>query len=483
MFAMKLLLQLLSVCFVALFSATLFADEPGKKGLTEAEEIERQEELKLLAELTEPERKMYLAVKKSQLEFVEWSTKLSEADAASIIPLVKFVNENRATLRQEFMYALSGQLFQLKKIEDSIFWFYTAQYQGRLFLELLDQEKSPANGPEANGSAVLYRLLEQYLGTELNEYVADDFVKYEQTLSKVLAEGKVIPNFAKIFPEVHFIAQDQWAKSNEKIGQGLAKLIEHFKAETLKNLGKPKKPGSLGTPERALTDAISNKEVAIAKRLIEAGASPNAQNRDGDSVLHLAMIHDDQASYSALLAHGADLHLPDALGFIGIHCAAQSEHPFYLREALAHGGEADFPIQADVPIQGQYNAGKTPLFSAIERKRTESVRLLIAAGAHVNHQDADGDTPVLVAVRSSMYAEAQLLLERGADPKRANKAGDTILNSRWFDPQNPPSFDSELENKAYDSLYEYLLKKGHRPAPNSNTKKPRPSRFFAPIEP
>jgi ankyrin repeat protein len=186
---------------------------------------------------------------------------------------------------------------------------------------------------------------------------------------------------------------------------------------------------------------------------------------------------------SALLARGADLQLHDELGYIGIHCAAEHEDPFYLKEALAHGGKADFPIQADVPVQGGFNAGKTLLFSAITRKRPESVRLLIAAGADINHQEEEGNTPVFVAVRSSMYAEAQLLIERGADPKRANKAGDTILNSRWFDPQNPPSFDSELENKAYDSLYEYLLKKGHRPAPNSNTKKPRPSRFFAPIEP
>jgi len=64
----------------------------------------------------------------------------------------------------------------------------------------------------------------------------------------------------------------------------------------------------------------------------------------------------------------------------------------------------------------------TPLLMAIFRNQTESVRLLLVAGADTNVVSSEGDTPLRWCVENNCYNMASILLHCGAT-KTINSAG------------------------------------------------------------
>lgn len=76
--------------------------------------------------------------------------------------------------------------------------------------------------------------------------------------------------------------------------------------------------------------------------------------------------------------------------------------------------------------------GESPLHMAVSRGATQTCRLLIDAGANVDHQDGKQRTPLLQAVVSAQYTPATaelapMLLVAGANPNLADKDDETPL--------------------------------------------------------
>jgi ankyrin repeat protein len=111
------------------------------------------------------------------------------------------------------------------------------------------------------------------------------------------------------------------------------------------------------------------------RRLLEAGADPNARNESASTALMWAV--DDPAKTRLLLEHKADAN-------------ARSEN------------------------------GRTPLLIAADRFGAAPVlKLLLDAGAHVNFAGLRGSTALGEAASIADEAAFRLLLDRGADPKTA----------------------------------------------------------------
>lgn len=146
---------------------------------------------------------------------------------------------------------------------------------------------------------------------------------------------------------------------------------------------------SVHSLNEALVAAVTMGQLPEVKRLLTAGASPNAA-RKNEPVLTIAVDRDFQDIAVALLAAGAAVNAFDDFYFTAFHVAILKKN-FYLADVLLQAG-------ADI------NAQRNPGFSS-------------AALHQAIHAD----------VRDGGIARILYLLDRGADPKVASQLGSGFL--------------------------------------------------------
>ena len=96
-----------------------------------------------------------------------------------------------------------------------------------------------------------------------------------------------------------------------------------------------------------------------------------------------------------------------------LELAASADNSDYLLLLLEYGGNPNLMIG---------NGTRSLINQAVIYNQTENVRLLIEAGADMDHEDFSGKTPMMTAANFNNYEIVYLFLEKGADP--------TII-SRW----------------------------------------------------
>ncbi|RME28189.1 MAG: hypothetical protein D6806_03330 [Deltaproteobacteria bacterium] len=182
----------------------------------------------------------------------------------------------------------------------------------------------------------------------------------------------------------------------------------------------------------ALCKAIEAKDLGKIDELIAQGADVNARGRGNMTPLLWAFPGGEEV-FRRILEHGADPNVKltekiypfyawDSVTFLAAgpspsHACIFHDIPMdnYLELVLEHGG--------DPQIENGY--GRTPLFSAVTafENSEKRIRLLLEAGADINHQDRFGDTPAMFAERHRRYDSLLVLLEAGADLRLVNKSG------------------------------------------------------------
>uniref|UniRef100_A0A663FBS1 Uncharacterized protein n=1 Tax=Aquila chrysaetos chrysaetos TaxID=223781 RepID=A0A663FBS1_AQUCH len=209
---------------------------------------------------------------------------------------------------------------------------------------------------------------------------------------------------------------------------------------------------------------------------------------DGDTALHLAVIHEHEAFLDSILQYtgGTEyLDLQNDLGQTALHIAVILGLSGFVRKLRAAG--AGLCVQerggahaaaprlprgtpglrppsartlpdppATHPSAPPPPAGYTPLHVAVLRKDLEMVELLLSAGADLNKAEPScGRSPLHLAVEAQSPEVAECLLRAGADPAARMYVGYTPLYSarhrpdprlpqllRDFGAQEPPG-DSE----------------------------------------
>jgi ankyrin repeat protein len=157
--------------------------------------------------------------------------------------------------------------------------------------------------------------------------------------------------------------------------------------------------------DRALIAAAYANRLEDAKRLIAAGADVNRQDRTGQSAYLIATSEGYVELLRLTLANGADVHSTDSYNGTGLIRAADRGHVEIVRELL----------KTPIKLDHVNRLGWTALLEAIilgngGPGHTETVRLLVAAGADVNLPDRSGRTP-LDHARERGYGRIQALLE------------------------------------------------------------------------
>ncbi|XP_037227805.1 NF-kappa-B inhibitor beta [Falco rusticolus] len=197
------------------------------------------------------------------------------------------------------------------------------------------------------------------------------------------------------------------------------------------------------------------------------------QNDLGQTALHIAVILGLSGFVRKLRAAGAGLCLQERGGHTALHLACREGRRGCARHLL--GTPPAPPARHQEEARAQLDSvnydGYTPLHVAVLRKDLEMVELLLSAGADLNKAEPScGRSPLHLAVEAQSPEVAECLLRAGADPAARMYVGYTPLYSarhrpdprlpqllRRFGAQDPPgdSDDSPDEGEGDNSDEEY----------------------------
>eukprot|EP00053_Salpingoeca_punica_P024015 m.12062 g.12062 ORF g.12062 m.12062 type:complete len:424 (+) comp6064_c0_seq1:125-1396(+) len=164
--------------------------------------------------------------------------------------------------------------------------------------------------------------------------------------------------------------------------------------------------------------------LAAVEKLLAAGASVNATDKDGNSALYYAVTAPwfTPDIVRALLAAGADAKLINKAQESLLHVSTTDEVVTEL--LLAAGADAN----------AKNKSGQTPLFSATDGLMAD---MLLAAGAQARVADEDGQTPLHIAATMGRLDVVTVLLAAGADIDAADNHGDTAtINAACYASSN-----------------------------------------------
>jgi len=188
-----------------------------------------------------------------------------------------------------------------------------------------------------------------------------------------------------------------------------------------------------------LWTASLNGSAAMVRRLLQAGANPNAALLLGETPLMVASRSGNPDVVSQLLAKGANVNARAARGQTALMWAVAQKHPDVVALLLSHRADVHARSESWRQMEAvsphgapEYNreipyGNNTPLMFAARVGDLASAKLLVAAGANVNDQDAWGISVVTLAAHSGFLDLVEFLLDKRADPNTSG-AGFTALH-------------------------------------------------------
>ena len=226
----------------------------------------------------------------------------------------------------------------------------------------------------------------------------------------------------KILDHVQFYAQ-AGADINAEDMQGntpLTRALESDSDQMLKTLVTPKnvlsKDSSGNTPLHIAI--LKDSPFEYIKYLVDSGADVNARNKNGDSILYLAVTKNKRDVGDLLLSKNADIF------------ATNTENNSPLRIALTQGGEVQDWLITSQTLNTTDGSGNTPLHYAAEWKLDNAIIALIQKGAKVNAVNSNGESALFSAVKADSPSTINLLVENGIiTDSRSNLTRDHLGNT------------------------------------------------------
>ena len=177
-----------------------------------------------------------------------------------------------------------------------------------------------------------------------------------------------------------------------------------------------------GAVDDQLLAAAGVGDVAAIKRLIDAGASPNAADGGGRPALLISVINGHGEAAEALLRRGADVDGADAEDKTALMWASDAGHERTAKALLKRG--------ADIDARDRF--GQTALINAAWRGRDAVVAVLLATGANPDAKSDEGVSALMWAAINGYPRVAGRLIDAGADVEAADKGGFTpLIRAAW----------------------------------------------------
>src|SRR5437773_6759700 len=150
---------------------------------------------------------------------------LTAKNETEFVATIAKMKKSWDTLNFAETYVAAIRLYDLGFRDDSIYWFYSAQYRGRLFASLIDQNKMGSIGNAGFELFQAQNAFQQLVGPYINGYAFGDIDQLVPIIERVQREGKVVPDLTKIYPRVTFRPKSEWDAGNKRLNDGLTKLV------------------------------------------------------------------------------------------------------------------------------------------------------------------------------------------------------------------------------------------------------------------
>lgn len=184
-----------------------------------------------------------------------------------------------------------------------------------------------------------------------------------------------------------------------------------------KLINKGAQPNRLSNGVTPLSRAVDKENIPLAAMLVKKGADPSLANKDGDIPLYQA-VSKDHAVLAGVLLHRSSSPDDDAnwqtpVGETLLNIAVSHQNISLVR-VLADAG-------ADVNAMDYLE--NTPMHMAAERGMAEAVNILLTHDAYADLPNIMGTTPIMAAAQNGHTEIAALLAETGANPGQRDYAG------------------------------------------------------------
>jgi ankyrin repeat protein len=249
------------------------------------------------------------------------------------------------------------------------------------------------------------------------------------------------------------------------------------------------KPNRYGVTPMSLASANGSAEMIAL--LLEAGADANVTDQTGETALMTATKVGNVDAIRALLDHGATVDTRDpAFQQTALMMAVRDNHPDVVRLLIDRGAQVNVQtrtgptpnwvlpnsvpgfghgigiVRGGLPDRGSrflIPGALTPLLYAARDGRVESAKILLAAGADIEHADANGITPLLMAITNDHVEMARYFIDQGANVKAVDWYGRTPLwaavDTRNMDVDSS-TFENGVDRAPVLELIKLLLDKG-----------------------
>ena len=173
----------------------------------------------------------YYNSKGPAIEVGPFSSGLAAKNEPEFVATIAKMKKSWATLNFAETYVAAIRLYDLGFRKESIYWFYSAQYRGRLFASLIDREKMGSMGDPGFELYQAQNAFQQLVGPYINGYAFGDIDQLVPDIERVQKEGQTVPDLTKIYPRVAFKPKSEWEAANKGLNEGLTKLLVTLKNE------------------------------------------------------------------------------------------------------------------------------------------------------------------------------------------------------------------------------------------------------------
>jgi hypothetical protein len=154
-----------------------------------------------------------------------FSDGLAAKTESEFVATISKMRQSWDTLTFPEVYVAAIRLYDLGFRKESIYWFYSAQYRGRLLATLIDQDKMGSIGDRGFELFHAQNAFQQLVGPYINGYAFGDIDRLIPIIERVQREGKVVPDLIKIYPRVTFKPKSEWDAGNRGLNEGMTKLL------------------------------------------------------------------------------------------------------------------------------------------------------------------------------------------------------------------------------------------------------------------